>query len=556
MRNRGADVFNAYTQNSWYEDAFIGELYPVWRNTPFGNIEGGELRQMCYQRSLVNMLRNNENSDYARRRMLYYYILPYFDVEDVDKEIDKRYKALSTDNTYLYRAMNNICVLYNQATTRVIDEGKNADKIMDILNESKWQTFMKQFYLLLKFTNILCYRPVINTVNGKKVVKHKIITRDRYCVLSDNYGNMEKIFIPRTEYHKDKLVTVFYVWEKGSIKKYDTDLKPIPMDILENELNFIPYLEVKLDDIEDEFGEIVGGAYFELLKAQLDCCALELNANENIFYTSFPIRILYNLADENSKKDIKLAPSRVFVVNQDVEGADAPEIRETGGADNYISLNELKINRIKQVLKNHGLPVSVIEDNVTLPESGVAIKEMSKELMQIREEDLIGMKEIEKQMICLLIDVLNNDKASPLYKALDPSDKYVINIDYGEIDAAKPFVEVVADNNVLLGKGYINPLQDYIDLTGDIEVEDETQLVKKITENVEFIKRIKELNNETSGTNDGSGLSPDAETAGDSVQKTAGNDEVVEGDANTNPEQQSGNTKTEKPIIKKEGATK
>lgn len=543
-------------QNSWYENCFYGELFPIWKYTPFvgdGTRDYGEIKNMCYHRSLSLMLKDNETGETARRQMLYYYLSPYwtqtYESGAVTSVLDEVFSALSSDNTYLTRALKNICTLYDNPPLREI-KGKNDEKIKEVLTESNFDDFLGKMYLILKFTNQVLYRPVFNLVNGEKLLRHKLYTADRYRCIYDSYGNITEIWIPKVEIVNDRITDVIYIWTAETIKKVDSNGKALLIDgqaIAPNPYGKIPFLELKIDNIEDDKGEVVGGTYYELLKAQLDCNAIDIDINQSLIYDSFPIKTFINYGIKNTD-EIVVSPGRVYVKDFNEQlGESAPFIAETGGADNYLSLFELKLNRIKQALKNMGLPSSVIEDNPGIPESGVAIKESQKETLQLRREDINSMKRVEKQVVKLIIELMNKDEASPLWNSLDDFKNYEISINYQEIEVNKEFDVLKTEQDALLNLGYISVLEHYQTLTGDNEISDIKELIKLIEKNKKYLELL-EGNKDDSGATSGNatisatnGTSPELQEAGGAAEEVdddgnsdIGNGNEIESNGNDN----------------------
>lgn len=520
----------------FYYDAFaVGESIK-WGNTKFKD----ELVDVCYHKAINSMLNTNQWGEMDRRQLLYAFMKPFWTSNKnnkVNTALDSFLPSLPSDNSYVLRAIKNLCIAYNRPPRREIlgDNNKVATKILDEIN---FNGFMQKVYRALKLNNRLLYRPYIKSIAGEPEIALRYWGAEDYRTMKNDNGEIIELWVltrdlaPDSIFREVKYDYNFWVYTNERIIKCDVDGKQIPFVIngitqleMANLYGFIPYLELSLTNNEDCYNE-TDGSKWELIRGQIECNMLELSIMEMATYLSFPMRGLINFFFEN-EDEITISPSSVFISEQKDMDFAPPHFIESGSDTSFTSVEELKDKKIKIILKNMGLPVSVIDDDVTLPESGVALNEMRKELIEVRQEDISNLKRIDSKMLKLLLAVLNNDDASP-YKTMFNS-SYDINIDYQELETPSVFAEQKEKIEYMELNGFISPLDKYISITGDESINSEEKLKKYITKNKELFAQYKESSDETTTDNVGAAntnAEPTINGNGDEFPSTSGEDQI------------------------------
>jgi hypothetical protein len=519
--------------NGFYYFAFLIDEGMKWGSTPFKE----EIIDITYHKALNCMINTNQHGEMDRRQLLYAYLKPYWtpdataNRETKPSHIDTLMPSLPSDNSYILRALKNLCIAYNRPPKREII-GSNDKKLKGILDDINYNGFMQKLYRNLKLTNKLLVRSYISMVDGEKEIRLKYWGAEDYRTLKNEQGEIIEVWIITKVAAPFRDVVKydyrFWVWTTKELKQVDIDGKPQVFTIdgkqytsIPNPYGFIPYLEVSLTNNDDDYNETDGGKW-ELVRGQIECNSFDINITEMTTYLSFPIRAAYNFHYKN-KDEVDMSPRSIILLEQQDIDDQPPDIIESGSDTSFSILEDLKDKKIKNILKNMGLPLSIIDDTVTLPESGIAINEMRKELIETRQEDISNLKRIDSKIIKLLAKTLDKDPASE-YKGLF-SGQYAINVDYQELETPSLFVDQQAKIDYMEENCFISPLEKYISLTGDESITDEAELIKMVQENKDSFDKLKgitggtEINSIDAGTNLGNAGEKPASGAGTTTQE-------------------------------------
>jgi hypothetical protein len=155
---------------------------------------------------------------------------------------------------------------------------------------------------------------------------------------------------------------------------------------------------------------------------------------------------------------------------------------------------------MKKVLKNLGLPTSLVEDNPGLAQSGVALQIDRMELNELRKEDIIKLRTIEDELIRKITKILNNDIASP-YKGKFKGDYYT------EIDYIEPSIFLEPEKEFEYQKtifeyGITSPSQFLNRVLSNDTITSDEDAIKKIKENRIMLNELRETDANTSGLNE------------------------------------------------------
>lgn len=487
----------------FYMDAYGYELSSIWFNTPFRN----EYRDMAYHRAMSCMLRSNQVGEHYRRQLLYSYLKPIYKTDSALDSLNEHFDILPTDNTYVVRAIRNLCTLYNKPPKRVIEiDGKPVkqnDTILEILDNSDFNTYMRHVYWALKLTNEIVGNFVIHP-NEK--LKWRYFYKDKVRIIYDAFDNIQEIWIHHATVNEiGDEVDRFWVWTEDSLTYKDEKGMNVPFNYsiagkeesYENYVNrykTIPYKELKLDNIKDDTQGVSGGDLWELVKAQISYNKYDNTIDEIVDYQGFPLRIFSDFADIEQDELVVSPGSIIFTkTEKNVDNPMPASVETVEAANEHTALEDLKLRKIKQVLKNLELPPSIIDDNIGLPESGVAMREMRKGLIEIRGEDIPTMKRIENDLIKMMLMILNNGDESPYKGQFNDYYRYKVSIDYAELDVSMEFEPLKMKYDYLLEKNYISPKEHYLTFTEDESVQTDEQLIKLVKTNKKYYEQLKAI---------------------------------------------------------------
>ena len=483
---------------SFYRNAFFPGMSQVWGNTIFKN----EVEHLCFSNALASFLRNTMEGEMERRKLLYYYLSPNFDTDSTDDILNEMAGVLPTDNLEVLRALRSICVIYNDQASREV-KGKNNTLLLEILEKLSFDSIMQKIYRAAKLCGEVAVRPRF----WNKEPQLYYLTPDKYRVKWDAYGQMTEFWAHFTKEENLELRDYFHVWTKDAYKVKNTSQEDQEFEfngkklmVLKNPYGRIPFEILTMGDRYTDNNENYGSNLWELCRAQLECNKLDLLSNENVIYNGFAVWLLLNTNLESNKENtVKFGPRKMISINGLTDEDEIPSIQAISPTPQYQELEALKSEKIKKVLKNHGLPNSWLTDNPGIPPSGAAMKADRIELEEIRREDINILKPFEKKLIALIAQVLNTDQASD-YKGKF-SEEYEIQIDYAELSVVTEPKNELEYMNSLKSQGLITPLEYVKSLTGN-------ENIKTDNDAITFINDNKELFAQTGGGDDGTESGP------------------------------------------------
>lgn len=518
--------------NAIYYDAFVTEMTAIWGFTQFAN----EIENLTYYKALSSFLKNNEIGAYERRELLYAMMKPNFSYNESNDLINKMFGVMPTDNLYVSRVLRNICNIYTQAPQREI-EGKNADKLLTYLDECRFDYVMQKVHRAVKLCGEIAVRPRFRH-NKLELV---YLTPELYRYKTDTYGNMTEFWVHYQTYDKNNVVIDrFHYWDKDVYKVKDLSGQDVEFKYkigdeekvykqLVNPLGKIPYELITIDNNQLDDIAVDSFDLWELCRGQLYCNKLDMMVDENLTYNGFSVWLAINCSVPG--KDFVLGPSRIIDAKHTKDNQDSdipPDLRSINPQQQYSEIEELKLKKIKQILKNMGLPSTVIEDKPGLGGaiSGIAMKIDRKELEEYRQEDLIIMKIKELAIIKLIMEVVNKDIASPNPMLFDTFEKYTININYAELETfAEPKDEYEFYTNKF-NDGLISPKDYVVFLTGNDTIKTDEQAIDFIKKNKDYLKQIKGVqDDEHNPSDDNSGVAEQGDAAS-SADKVKGIDRI------------------------------
>ena len=480
-------------ETSIYQNAFLNDFTTIWGDSQFSD----EIEDFCYSRAHACFIRDNVIGETQRRELLHSYMSYNFASDKETDSINKDFGSMASDNLYVMRTLKNLCIAYNEAPIR--DYGSYnktaAEQFENILLEAQFNTVLNKAYRIQKLINEVMIMPVFTTINGRKRLSLRYYTPDLYAVLYDSLGDIMELWIPYFEPQKNGMnETKYLVVDKERYVTKDAKFDNIPFVYNGNQVTEVihpygrvPAVVLSLSGITDynTNKSIYGGGMYELIKAQLDCNQLDTCIKQNYIYSGFAQWLYINFNE--TFQNVIMGPGRPIALNQvqDIEGANVPpQIEIQSPPDHYTPLEELKKSRMRNVMRNYGLPTSLLDDNPSIAASGVAMRVDRMELEEVRREDLPILKQNEKDLIELIRLVINLDDASD-YKGKYNEEFKEINIDYKETSR---FIEPLEEFNYytqIYDKNLIEP-KEYVKMfSGNDNIatnEDAIEYVNKIKE--------------------------------------------------------------------------
>lgn len=430
-----------------YDAAFLPELSTIWTDTKFSQ----EISNMAFERAHACFLRDNVVGETQRRELLYAYMSYMFYAEKAHDDVNKTFGASCSDNLYVKRAIRNLCIAYNEPPDRTIDGDNGAFK--DLLTAINYDTVLQKAYRIQKLINEVLIMPMFTTRHGKSQMVLRYYTPDMYAVEYDALGDINELWLPYfvAQGTNGKVNETHYlIIDKQRYYVLDSQKRPTTFVYNGEEVSEVihpygrvPAVVLSLDGTSEVNTNkaLYGGGMYELIKAQLDCNQLETCIKQNYIYSGFAQWIYYNFGAKVN--DVIMGPGRPVSIDsvRDIEGADVPPtIDVISPTDHYTTLEELKQTRMRSVLRNYGLPTSLLFDNPGIASSGVAMRIDRIELEEARKEDIPILKANERELLEMIRLVANTDVASP-YKGRFPKE-YEVNIDYAE---TSKFIEPVEE---------------------------------------------------------------------------------------------------------------
>lgn len=479
----------------------------IWGSIPFVL---PQIDDLCFKRAATCFLQNSEMGEVDRRRVLKEYLKRVFKNDSPNSPLEQETPILPTDNLIISRVINNLCTVYNQEPSRDFGD-VNADALTEIIKDSHLNRHLKQAYKLSKVTNEVALRPY--QIKGKW--KIEILTPDLYRCKYDNNNEVVEMWIPYQIYDRfGNIQNRFRVWDKDTLRV--TDAEGAFINFEENGVMYpasgfihkygrLPYSFLRMSENPD----VYGGAYWELVKAQIWCNAIDYIAAENLYYNGLGIWYFQDIAPAT---EILLNPGRAFVKNGS-NPDENPDIRNITGAPLYNDINIFKESYIRNTLKSLGLPTSLFNDSPGL-QSGVAMKIDRMELEEYRRDDIDVLQEFEEDLLNLICVIGNVELNLGLPQNLE------VNTDYIETQVFLEPIDEFTYTTSLYSSGLISPLQYLQRMTGNT-------LITSDEEAISFINKNKDLQNGSTGTAELSGIK--TESGGGGHTEAISNDGTPQG---------------------------
>lgn len=430
----------AVTKQETYSRAFDEDFSVIWGATPFI----AEIPNLSYFRAMTCFLSSDLNDIEDRRRLLYRYLENDFSADKPDDTINELYRVLPTSSG-IPRIARNLCQLYAKPARRTFDvaeDGYNA-----VYRQVNVDGLLRKAHRIGKLTNNALLLPTVR--NGRLEVD--ILPPDLFRVKTSasDFRQMGELWIP---VHR-RGQTHFHVWTNETYS-----LRNVNGAVVREEPNRYGVIPAALLQFEQSMTDFYGAAKYGLVSASLDDNKLRFLVDNNVVYTAFSVWVAVNFG---KNANFKLAPNRVIQIDNVTSGEGMnvpPELQTVSPPAEYMTLEELRLNRYKAALRDEGLPEALVNNNPGIASSGVAMMVDRQELMEIRAEDIDVMRSFE-QVLCDTIRVVAN---ADLRSALPPVS---IGVDYAE---QLPYLEPQAEFDFYKSKfeyGVLSP-KDFLKITG------------------------------------------------------------------------------------------
>lgn len=462
-----------------YSSAFDAEMYAIWGATEYRN----EIPDLCLNRAISCWLRNDEIGEHDRRWLLYYTLSPMFAHDKQDDPLNQYFNIMPTENLFIHRLLRNLCIAYNEPPKRDFGDTKINDKYAELIKEAKIDNRLQSIYRISKLCNEVLVRPRIRNLK----LELQILTPDMYRIKYDELDNPIEILVPFHEYGvRREVLLKYHHWTLNNYEVLDMNLRPIPFvwekktyNSLPNIYKALPYVKLKLNDNED----VYGGNNWEICKAQLFCNKLDYLIDENVTY-NMSIWVAINMVSLG--ESFKMSPGKIVTATSakmNSEDPIPPSLENISSNPFYDRIQDLKKQRIDNVLRQMGIPTSVLSDQPGNL-SGIAMLIDRMELNEVRQEDKSSLISFERELFKMIANVVQTDRKETIGEFdlridyaddkdfYDPKDRFTMEQQKFEYGLTRPSV-------------FVNTLSP-----NDMIITDE-DAIKYILQNKEYLKQIR-----------------------------------------------------------------
>lgn len=498
-----------HTTQEIFNEAFGMELMTVWSGTPFTM----ETSNLSFFRAATAFIEKNQEAVSDRRSLLHTILKRDFKHDSAEDTINKMRSILPSDAGIAKRAIRNLCAAYIKPPERRFGEkGKFNDSFRDFYETAAVDAALDRAYKIAKLTNVALVMPVIR--NGE--LELDVYSADMFRVKTapGNYRQIDELWL-QTVIGDD---IAYHVWSSTQYRLVSNkDGRTI--EYSDNPYGIIPAVVLKLTHERDFYG----GGLWELIEAQLDISKLQFFADQNVTYSGFSVWVAQNFGKENT---FVLSPNKVIAVNDITSGEGQflpPQLDTVSPEPHFLNIDELRDRRERRVLRQLGLPNSLIAEN-TGTQSGVSRIVEMQELIDIRTEDQNVLRRFER-LLCKMIALVVNLN---LRKGLPENGDVSVNFSEEQI-----FTE--PEKEYALWKeqwqdGVMSTAEFVRRVTRNETITTDAEAIEYIKKNRDLLSKLKpkELPNEngTNGRNepDNAGNPPAAPAgAGNTAGNTAGN---------------------------------
>jgi hypothetical protein len=267
----------------------------------------------------------------------------------------------------------------------------------------------------------------------------------------------------------ETVINTFDVWTNETFSVRQSENEYIEFEFngakvreIKNDYGVIPFVLIQMAKTNQYQLNQAGGALWELVKAQLDYNRVSITQNNNLIYNGFSLLMFVNTGLSGAPRvgaGQAIVMDGVTVDNGEIP----PAIDVISPGTQYNEMQDLKLNQIKQTLRNLELPTSMISEDAGL-QSGVAMKIERMGLDEYRRNDINLFKKVENRLINMSSIVLSYDGSSN-YRGSFGGD-YDVTIDYIEFNTPIDETVYFEQTNTLYNKGLISTKEYLNRMTG------------------------------------------------------------------------------------------
>lgn len=372
-----------------------------------------EIEDVCYYMALDAFSREGVFAVNKRRELQVSYMEGLYSRKYPQDLLKRAEHIVPTDNSFIRRALNNLCMVYNTNVARQWDKG--GEKQAQLLDLISYDDFLDKVHKLGKFNgNVL----VFVGYDGKKI---RLQTLTNAWYRWKNIGTQDKpdwelwVAVIKEKAQNKIAYDVqgygnnyewnYHVWNSKEYRKVDREGENITTPIT-NKYKTIPFVEVDFAQTNKyDYYDNSSGMY-DLLEKQLLLNTLQFGSFASAAYSNVSILHLDNIEIEDPTS---------FGLGKIIEtktNEDDPErvIQFVNANGNFTETDTYRNNIAKDTLKNLGLPSAVVESGGVM--SGEALKIDRIELEEQRKADIKTMEYYEKE-ISKMIDIVSRAEGNP-----------------------------------------------------------------------------------------------------------------------------------------------
>lgn len=421
------------------------------------------VKSMAYYNSSAS---DKEN----RQRFLADYALTHFSEDSINR------LKLHSDS-FVKRAIRNIALVYKWGATRTHEE--KDDKYQALLSSSTINRASKTWNRIYTLSDYAAVMPVVKSNGRKQYCDFNIIGADKSRIKLDEQGNMIAFAYHRPLYDEEGSQTknVIAIWTKDSYYWIDATGETGTF----GEDNSNPYGEIPVVLFtSDKANPFESGGRSGLVDACLYANYLKLLATEDSVFAALGVWFGINVAEKG--RDTIIAPNVPVFVDAMVPTMPTPDLKYVKGDPHSELLDKLKWNEEKRAMLNEGMsPAMLLEDAQEL--SGTALRNLSRETMEQREDDVDVMADCERELYHIMAIVCNQDMSAGIS---EDEAKFHISIDdpvfIDDMAAEYELDKTKLDDGVL---GIEEFMRKY-----DTDITDEADAIQRITQRKAALARI------------------------------------------------------------------
>lgn len=395
------------TTGEFWFNAHVVQADTIWGEIPYFK---GELDSICYFRAITCFL-DSKPTDIADRRAL---LAEYLKGQGYSAETINQFRSVLPADSQAGKLARNVCTLYGEEPQRVYSSDETVNTAMDDLyREGALDALFQDVHKYALFCNRVAVRP---TFNKRGELRGQLIPPDMFRVVTDPDDPEEvlQMWIPyATEVdRKGNQQTVFRVWKDDVTYLANYKGEKIALTEEPNRYGRIPFVFLQMNESTD--GDFYGGGLWEMTEIQIWANMQELNTTQSSIYNSFETWLGVNLDPDS--KGLRISPGSLINVQQGGIGTDeAPaDLRTVGATGQYPILSEFRRDRLREKLRDEGLPTHIVDDASAGGLTGIALTILERELTRIRSSHARKLMRFERQFAEMVALHAKKDQAMNL----------------------------------------------------------------------------------------------------------------------------------------------